>query len=147
MNISSEAIQEIERIRTDNDGTITPQLVVDAATDQTSPLHTYFTWDADEGAARFRRIEAGRLLKRYTVMVHRQGRPDVQVSVLYNTEENDRGERVYRHIDEIVSDPDIHAALKRRVLAQLQALRKRYSHIQELAEIWAAIDITMNEAA
>lgn len=47
----------------DRNGAISPQIVLEAARDETSPLHDYFDWDDASAAERYRLVQARVLLR------------------------------------------------------------------------------------
>ena len=59
----------LEKIRSRNQGVLTPDDVVKDASSKTSPLHAYFTWDDSEAAHRYRLDEARSLIRNVKVEV------------------------------------------------------------------------------
>ncbi len=62
MNLSVAAVKEIKALE-DRAGKLTPEQVVEAASDESSALHSCFTWDDSEAAARWRLDEARELIR------------------------------------------------------------------------------------
>lgn len=58
---------ELERIRLDNGGRLTPDAVVAVAQDKKSPLHAAFTWDNDKAGHEYRLWQARQLIKSVTI--------------------------------------------------------------------------------
>ena len=52
----------------------------------------------------------------------------------------DKADNPYRMLEQVVEKPDLMAVAVRDALDQLEALRNRYAHLQELADVWAAVD-------
>ena len=59
----------LERIRARNKGVLTPADVVKDASDESSPLHSYFTWDDTEAAHQYRLDQARTLIRNVKVEV------------------------------------------------------------------------------
>lgn len=62
MNLSVEAVQELRSIE-NRAGRLTPEQVVNAASDESSALHACFTWDDSEAAAKWRLDEAREIIR------------------------------------------------------------------------------------
>lgn len=60
---------EIARISTENNGKITPFLVVESARDPESPIHDYFDWDDASAAEKYRIEQARGLIRQCRVEV------------------------------------------------------------------------------
>jgi hypothetical protein len=61
----------------ENDGVLTVDAVLEAAQDETSPLHKHFTWDDSKAAQEYRRWQARSLIAKCRVVV--ESRPDTHV--------------------------------------------------------------------
>ena len=68
MRLTEEAIQEIKKLE-DRRGRLTPEQVVEAARDESSPLHECFEWDDGKAAHKYRVEQARDLLKRVKIEV------------------------------------------------------------------------------
>lgn len=147
----------IESLRKEGNGLIQPSVIVDAATNENSPIHNWFTWDDTAAARKFREEEA-RLLLRSLQPIH------VVVEI-------DKGKAVeakpavtYVHVRETVIDQEgvgdtvsgyvtVNDAMDRsdyreQVMAEaaslLMGIRRRFEFLEkyskELAEVFKAID-------
>ena len=134
-----EALKEIARR---DGGLLRPASVVDAARDEKSPLHGAFEWDDTEAAQKYRLLQAQSLIRSFKVEIERNGQTlTVPVFVGVSTDRTgDKADNPYRMLEQVVEKPDLMAVAVRDAIDQLEALRKRYAHLQELADIWAAID-------
>src|SRR5690606_25615999 len=92
---------EIERL--ERDGKIRPVDVVEAAKDESSPLHDCFTWDDGEAAHQYRLIEARNLLRVYVVRPDAEEGPTVRAFVSLTTDCVEKGGG-YRAIADVMSD-------------------------------------------
>jgi hypothetical protein len=133
-------LDELERIREDNDGNLLAPDVVAAAAPPTSPLHTLFEWDDSVGGHQYRLIQARRLI-RLQVRSVQSGDPRKVRTYLNVLKEGERG---YRHIDEVVADDELRAQTYRRLLNDLQAYRRRLNtyaaYAGQVGPIITAID-------
>lgn len=98
----NEIRSELERLG--GAALITPEAVVDAARDQTSPLHDQFEWDDSVAGEAYRLQQARALIKRVTVSVTRADQTVVRAPVFVR---NPSGEAGYRLTQSVaVSAPD-----------------------------------------
>ena len=134
-----EALKEIARR---DGGLLRPASVVDAARDDKSPLHGAFEWDDTEAAQKYRLLQAQSLIRSFKVEIERNGQTlTVPVFVGVSTDRTgDKADNPYRMLEQVVEKPDLMAVAVRDAIDQLEALRKRYAHLQELADVWAAVD-------
>ena len=134
-----EALKEIARR---DGGLLRPASVVDAARDEKSPLHGAFEWDDTEAAQKYRLLQAQSLIRSFKVEIERNGQTlTVPVFVGISTDRTgDKADNPYRMLEQVVEKPDLMAVAVRDAIDQLEALRKRYAHLQELADVWAAVD-------
>lgn len=137
-----EIREELERIRLP-DGRLMPEDVVERARDPKSALHDCFLWDDSEAAAQYRLYQARQLLRVVvTVLPGTDTVTRMNVS-LYRDRINGGG---YRSLAVVLRDPESRAALLEDARKDAQAFRDRYSHLQEVAGIIAAIDSTLGNA-
>lgn len=134
-----EALKEIAKR---DGGLLRPAAVVDAARDEKSPLHGAFEWDDTEAAQKYRLLQAQSLIRSFKVEIERNGQTHtVPVFVGVSTDRTgDKADNPYRMLEQVAENPDLMAVAVRDALDQLEALRKRYAHLQELADVWTAVD-------
>lgn len=134
-----------------NDGRLEPDAVVAEARDETSPLHSLFTWDDTVAAERFRLLQAGALIRRIKITVLRSDPETRQVKIERvraiespQSERDRKGEPSkggsYIRTAKIAKDPEMRASMLATVVAELTAIRKRYARLSELESVWTAID-------
>lgn len=132
-----------------------------AAEDPSSPLHTHFTWDDSEAARKYRLAQAGALIRRVKLTVVK---PYAEIKTVKATvtraPEHEVGtvnvyqslpsmrhpEGGYEDVATILSTPGKRDELLRQVLGDLKALRRKYSLLMELKDIWAAVDDAIAES-
>lgn len=127
---------ELDRLKAN--GVIRPVDVVDAAREESSPLHGWFNWDDSEAAHQYRLLQARNLLRVYVIVDTPESNP-VRALVSLTTDRNNPGGG-YRAIADVMGDQELRDQLLRDAFVQLGNLRKKYQHLQELAAVWAALD-------
>lgn len=88
------ALDELRRIYSEN-GTLTPQMVVDAARPDEAPLHDRFEWDDSVAGEKYRLVQAGVLIRKAHVKIE-TGEPRGPVQV-----------RAFLAKSETVVEPDV----------------------------------------
>lgn len=135
--------EEIERIREANGGNITAEILLDAARDESSPIHAAFEWDNRKAAHEYRKHQAHVMLCSITYTLDEK--PDVgEVRAFVNV--HDDGS-VYTNMRRAMSQPDLRAQILGKAKSEALSWRQRYGQLQELAKIHAAIDATTGVAS
>lgn len=140
---------ELVAIAEQHSGVLSPESVVQRAADPASKLHSLFEWDDSQAAAKFRLVQAGALIRRVKISVVRAS-TDAKVMSIETTRAfvAPVGERRsknnpsggYAQIESVMADSDRRAALLSTAKADLQAVRRKYEALAELAEVWTVID-------
>lgn len=115
----SEALKELERLTDINNGDLTPDIVLDAARPESSPLHKHFEWDDSVAAEAWRKDQARTLIQSYKLHIV-----------------DERGERTVRYYTNVVIQ-DAHAYRRTEDIVRIDALReqRRLSIIRDLNRI------------
>lgn len=125
-------------------GGLTAQQVVNDAREDDSPLHSYFEWSDDVAAERYR-LEQARHLIRHVVVVYAES-PDALPTRAYivfkHREESDppADEARYLPMATVMSDETLRRRALCEALEESDAWAKRYSYLDELADVFAALD-------
>lgn len=128
---------ELERIRVRHNGRLEPDWVVHAAKQSSNPLHDLFEWN-DNVAAQAYRVDQARSVIRSIEVVVEQAQQSKPVRAFVSVvRENDRS---YTSVVDAMADPDLRKQVLRTALSELEAWRKRYAELVELAQVFAAID-------
>jgi len=130
--------QELELIRTRHHGVLRPQNVVDFARNRRTALHSKFCWDNTEAGKKYRLWQARQLIS-ITITVET---PDVPSHRVYVSMRRDRQlpDGGYRSTVEVLSEDESRRQLLNEAMAEFQSMKRRYGHLKELVEIFAAID-------
>ena len=117
-------------------GFLTAELVVAAASAETSPIHHCFTWDDTKAAHAHRLWQARELIAR----VEFEPTPDRPIFRAYVNIRSE-GEAVGRYVSTVdaLADSSTRKTVVARALADLERVRERYEQIEELASVWRAI--------
>lgn len=137
--------ERIEVLRRKHGGFVTPELLVQEARAKASPLHVEFEWN-DAKAADAHRLDQARYVLRTIVttveVIDRE--PAVVrafVSVQPDEDMADDLEAGYTSLNHALSQPKLRAQVVHQARMEFQALRRKYSELTELADVFRAIDI------
>lgn len=97
------AAAELARIRRENDGALTRQAVLDAATDEDHPFHDEFDWDDDLASERWRLYQAGTLIRAVRIIRPRTAARSMYVRVRTLPSE-------YEDFDVVIATPNLYSA-------------------------------------
>ncbi len=137
--------ETLEKLRVRNNGQLTPGAVVTAAAGKRSPLHPVFEWNDGTAASLYREDQARYLLRSITVVM--DDGPDQRKPIRAFVSVVCDGESSYTSISHAMSDAGLRQKILQRALAELNQWRGRYEEYQELAEIFAAIDVAEGRVA
>lgn len=138
--LSEEVKVRLEKIRRKHGGILRPEDVVADAEKPSSPLHGHFTWSDEVAAAAYRLIEAGRLIARVRITIEEREEKTITVAKYQSIGGTDsKGRKEYGDVEEILADPQRRKALLLQALRELEAFQRRYSELEELAGVFAAI--------
>lgn len=134
--------ERLEEIAAANEGLISPQAVVDDARQKASPLHGAFEWNVRK-AAEAHWISRAQQIIRCVVRVKDEAHdPEdapkiIQAYVAVGTKES--GSRYMASV-RAFSNVETRELVLTREIAQLKGWRRRNEHLEELANVFAAID-------
>lgn len=136
--MKKDIISELSRIAAKSGGILKPELVIEEARRPSSPLHGRFTW-ADTEAAHLWRLEEARRLIRVTVQMIPNGSDEPErIWVSLKQDQNKEGGG-YRTLVSVLSDADLRKQLLNEALEDMKYFEEKYSHLKELAEVFASI--------
>lgn len=117
-------------------GELTPQIVVDAAREEDSPLHPHFEWDYELAAERWLIEQARDLIRKARVKIIREDGQTVRVrAYLALTTEDKRP--IYVKTEVIGQDEAMRAQVLQQMERDWKALRRKYDQYEEF---WTLID-------
>lgn len=121
----------LERLEAENN--LTAKSLVDANRDEDAPLHNEFEWDDSVAAEAYRETQARHIINCIEI-VREEAEPVRAFFSIY------REKPQYQHIDTILVEKESRDALLQKALAELNAIRRKYSTLKELANVFSAID-------
>jgi len=148
-------------------GKLSASIVVEAASDEASPLHDAFTWADDEAARLHREHEARRLMAGIEVEIVVDGRviesrafvsifdegapgadPDIDlVTARRNGARHPGLKNDYAPIKKVVERPELLAQYREQARGELERWIKRYQNVQGLEEMVAKARAALAAAA
>ena len=142
---AAAAHAEFQRLKRTH-GNLTNEAIVEAARDESSPLHNAFEWNDSIAGQRYRLTQAGEM-KRALVFVHRREDEKREHVVrawvpVHRLDDGDKERKVNTWVpfDEAMADPALRKEVLDRALAEAQAWRARYQDLVELSNVFSALD-------
>ena len=135
----------------ERDGEIIPENVVDEARPETALLHPIFEWDDRKAAEKYRVQQAQGIIRNIVIVQERQDdNPPIAVRAVINVEPveelglpNTGGEYTrakYQMLKTAMMHDETRHTVLENAKRELSAVKRRYRDVQELAEVWAAIE-------
>lgn len=134
---AQKAGEELERIRTKHNGRLEPEWVVHNAKSPRNPLHDLFEWDDNVAAQNYRVDQARQVIRSVEVVVEEA--PELKPTRAFVSVVQERS-RAYTSVSHAMSDEDLRKQVLVQAFMELEAWRKRYAELIELAGVFAAID-------
>ena len=128
---AGEVCGELEK-----EGRLTPAELVETSRDEAAPLHGAFEWRDEIAAEKYREVQAGHIIRSLEVVITGTSEPVrafFPVSIVGEA-------RCYTRTETILRDENARATLLERALAELEAFKRKYKTLGELADVFAAID-------
>ena len=121
-------------------GTLRPVDVVKYAENPNTELHSKFVWDDSKAAHAYRIVQAQHII-RVTVSVIDDSRSN-KMQRVYVSLPSDRtnGGGVYRTLVSVMSDDTKRSELLKLAMKEAIAFKEKYNQLEELSELFLAID-------
>ena len=134
MPVSAQvAGDELDRISKEN-GTLTPELIVDASRAEDAPLHKCFEWNDAVAAEKYRCVQAGNIIRLLVTEKEDADKNHVEVRAFHYVK------RGYKPIDVILEDEDETEALLHKAYMELKAFRQKYKNLSALKPLFELVD-------
>lgn len=134
LKVSAQAAGEL-CARLESQGRLTPHEVVEASRPDDAPLHAAFEWDDAIAAERYRETQASYIIRSVEVVVEGVDKPTrAFVSLSFD------GEREYHEVNKVLSIRGERELLLSEAKRELAAFKNKYAVLEELADVFAAID-------
>ncbi len=131
-----EIVSALQAVAAANDGILLAESVVEAARPARSPLHDQFDWEDTIAGQKWRVHQARQLIN---VVVQYLPGPSKLATKVFVSLSSDRVQGGYRALVDVLSNKDARAMLLADAARELEACRKKYGHLQELAEVFSVI--------
>jgi len=130
--------EELERIRTFNNGRLEAEDVVEASRDPKAPLHPVFEWDDTKAAEAHRKSQAMHVIRHIDVVFVKDDvpRPPIRAFVSVKRDED----RSYTSVQHALSDDELRTQVVAQAWSELEAWRRRYAELAEFAKLFAMIE-------
>lgn len=140
--MNSETLeQEFHKLmQADPTGTLQPEAIVEVAKNPNNPLHSYFDWDQNEAAEKWRQQQAKELIWSYKIEV-----PELNIRVRALTSLQTGKGSGFLWTKDVIADPDMRRRMLDLALRDLLKLENKYSHLEELAQLWDVTHEIKNE--
>lgn len=135
---ADKAGRELARIEK-SEGELTPTAVLDRARSANSSLHGHFEWDDNIAAEQHRLSQAGELIRSIVIDVTHSNVEPPKATRAYVSVQRESG-RSYVATQTAMSDVELRRQVLDRAWAELEAFRRKYGDMQELAKVFAAMD-------
>lgn len=123
--------------RLERKGNLTPKALVNASRRKNAVLHDLFEWDNEIAAEKYRETQASYLIRSIEVVSAGISEPvRAFVSVTANEEKT---ERTYINVERALSTNGTREEVLSIALAELKAFERKYSNLEELTNVIAAI--------
>jgi tRNA A37 N6-isopentenylltransferase MiaA len=144
-----KAYKEILRLKAQNKNSVSPELLVESARDESSTLHPLFNWDDAEAASKYRVQQASTILRAIEVVyIEGPKKPSRAFEIVQNKRRGDtKTVTLYATAEEACADPDVHARLVAEAVRGLIAWRNRYQTLNEMRQLVRIIDKVVDELA
>ncbi len=121
---------------------LTARVVLDDARSEDSPLHVAFEWDDTKAAEEYRLEQAANLMRCVVVRIHPE---DTELTRAYINVGRDEDRR-YEPVIRVLSDETLRREMLASAMAELRAFKKKWAHLNELAQIFEKMDEVQNVA-
>lgn len=135
LKVSAQAAGEL-CAELESQGKLTPHEVVEASRPDDAPLHSAFEWDDEIAAEKYRETQACYIIRSVEVVPEGSSKPTRAFVSLTVTE----NEREYREINKVLSIRSERELLLEEAKRELIAFERKYSVLEELADVFSAID-------
>lgn len=132
-------LERIEHVR----GCLKPAEIVEESRPEEAPLHRFFEWDNSQAAQLYRQEQARTLIRSVVLItVGEQETAPTRAFVCVTQSKSETAFEGSAYISTVraMRDDDYRGQVLQNAYDELSAFRHRYKHLQELADVIAAID-------
>jgi hypothetical protein len=152
-HISQDLVDALLEVRAANDGKLDQYVIVDAARDPSSILHSHFEWDEANAAYRYQLEQAQTLVRRFEHTIEKKMSTGETVSVRIKTFSSNPENTGWVLTEELLSSPERSVALLSRLRDEARGLRDKIDNYRIVAEFYSpawkaaseAIEVALDE--
>lgn len=141
-------LRELEQVAQAHDMMLKPEDVIEFARDPKTALHSRFDWNNTNAAQQWRLFQARQLIRVSIRHIGGAIQTPIRAFVSLKSDRYQDGGG-YRSMVTVLNDAERRAEMLRDALADLIAIRRKYNQLQELSQVFAAVDqlVRQTEAA
>lgn len=129
----TQAKIELEKIRKENGGLLSPEKVVERAKNPKSVLHSWFCWDDTKAANEYRIYQARNLIRQITVEVESQTGEKIEVRGYVSLLDNRDKNLGYMDVTSVMSDDEMRLKYIISVQNEFEAIKNKLQKISVIA--------------
>lgn len=137
--------EELERIRTHNNGRLESADVVEAARPEDAPLHPAFEWDDFKAAEAYRVEQAKYIIRHVDVVMEKKVGEAKPIRAFVSVQRDD--DRSYTSTAHALADPELRKQIVAAAWRELESWRARHAELVEFAKVFAVIEKAQPKAA
>lgn len=132
-------VRELEKL-SKRHGELRPADVVRAASSPAHPFHNYFEWDDTIAAAKFRIVQAQKLLRVVILVQETDGEESVPIRVRAYQNIQDDDSQYYCSTVKAMSDDHLRQKVLAQALREMNTFKEKYRDLKELAKVFEALE-------
>ena len=116
---------------------LTAENLIEVSKPEDAPLHNDFEWDNNIAADEYRKVQARRIISALVVVPDEYIKTSEPVRAYFKIEETGNA---YSQLTAIIASPTKKELLLKTALRELDAFEKKYQTLEELTNVFKAID-------
>jgi len=130
----------LEKIKEENNGILSQDLIVKNAEHIKSPLYKCFEWNDEKAGHAYRLDIAGKMLRLLVVVKYGEEKVDVPIRAFLNIKKNSI--RYYETTAKVLNDIDLRQQILEQAKQEIKIWREKYSQYKEFSSLFDFIDET-----
>lgn len=140
--IAGEHLEELDR----QHGEVTPKIVLEDSRPEDATLHPCFEWNDKVAAEKYRLKQAGGIIGNLVcVTVSKTENKPIEPVRAFVSVSKQKESGSFRPVAIALSDKDLRKRVLDNAMRDLRDFEQRYAKLEELSEVLAAIDATLNK--
>lgn len=131
--------EALEALAEAHGGDLDPEVVVEAARPEDSPLHNSFTWDDSEAGRQWRLHQARQLIKAVVTYETTNSGAVVERRVFVSLTPDRRAGTGYRLLTNVLNDEEQRRQLLLDARGEMVGFRRKYQRLSELVAVFEAM--------